>query len=392
MKFSLATLLSVVFFSNAAAADIAYVFANDARADVYTANATYTNNRSIPVTIKRVDEGRYVVNFNRALGNHFGFSVTKYGPERGYCGTSGAQASFTSPYPTVGVQCYDDDGRSVDSQFLLTHVSAGRSDGDNLRYGVTVGSSHAYDLLREQQRAFEEGRRTDPPEVGVEFSSSYPVGATGILSTSGYRVFPTGEPQGPELNAVNHVSTIGLGNCFGNDLFNINSFSTACNNDLPVRKLIEAAFYVQYKKALGHHSALTARVQRNLSGGREAMVLTGYTSDGSAQSVTRVSTGRYEIEIGPEAIEGGHVQLSSDWQARCRVEHFADRVVNIACSSGGIDYDPGEFTISAIKPPELYSIRPGLAPLINPEDERDELRDRLLRETRPSLPRGLEIQ
>ena len=262
----------------------------------------------------------------------------------------------------------------------------------HLRYGLVVPPLDVLDVLREQKRAVREGRRSAPPEVVFSISSAFPSSAAASLSENRFpRVFPLGREEPLELDAVNHISTVILANCSASGLININNFSVNCP-DIALHNLdFEAFYYLQFKRSLGNHSAITARVQGVLGGDREAMILSGYAGDEFQQSISRISRGRYRVVIGPEANEGGHVQVSSDWRANCRVESFGGGIANIACSAGGIDEDPGELSISAFMTQDFSVLRSDIGPFTDPNEQRkNEIRERLLRGKQRYRPPDLE--
>lgn len=60
-------------------------------------------------------------------------------------------------------------------------------------------------------------------------------------------------------------------------------------------------------------------------------------SDDSSQSVTRVAEGRYRVELGPSANEGGHVQVTSMglFGSKCHVAGWENGFVTIKCTRNG---------------------------------------------------------
>lgn len=70
-------------------------------------------------------------------------------------------------------------------------------------------------------------------------------------------------------------------------------------------------------------------------------------SDGSEQSVRRISEGRYRVRLGPSAQEGGHVQVTSMglFGSRCYIVNWGRTAVTIQCVRDG---EPAETPFSVM--------------------------------------------
>ncbi len=305
--------LPTVFAASAATraygADIAYAWANRPASAVYTPDANYVFNDDQPVQISRHMLGRYSVAFGRVAGAGANVQVQLYGADAGYCNAQGWNNG------TVNVLCYDAAGAPADRQFVVLAIKAAAGEEAQVAYAwLNNASAASYSAAA--------GYRFGPGDMNV------------ARTTAGnYRVNLAGNVRNRHIALATGYATTARCNVTLNTRGRVQV--TCLNAD---ETLIDArASVLMLREGVARMS-----LAFNVAFDGELGVEHGLASDGSAQSVQRLSEGRYRVVVGPEANPGGHVQVSAILtRAHCWPESWGGGAVMVRCTRNGALTDAG---------------------------------------------------
>lgn len=227
-----------------------------------------------PIAIKRDEKGKYQVSFGRIASFGGTVQVSAYGSSIGYCTIQNWNGG------TVKVWCFDSDKQLADREFSILAMKGSTGDEAVLAYAWLNDKSsdqYAADINYRFGNGNMVVKRTAKGRYGVNVGS--PAGKEASVLTSGYK--------GRE-----HCATHNWGNrtviiiCNTADGTTLDSQATV----LVVKQGFPNASFLWNSKPEGAMSDSYSAA-----------------SDGSAQSVTKLSTGRYRVKLGPEANSGGNV-------------------------------------------------------------------------------------
>ncbi len=295
------------------AAEIAYAWAERATTPSYTPSTLYSYNDGHPVSITRLEVGRYEVNFGRVATVGANVQASMYGAVQGHC----ALQSWASG--RVFVRCYDQQGQPADRQFSVLALAADPTDAATVMYGWLHQARPTAPYAPAPYYRFDNGSLMIEPDV----------------STGRYLPTWTGSAGSPAPMATAYGS------------------AASCH----------IIMHTYNRSWLGCRAALGGGVDtraslvlfdRSFPGLSYAARTTGpgvggWSSDGSPQSMRRISTGVYSVDLGPEANRGGHVQAIAYLStAECHVGNWGGGRATIYCHNRGVRVDSG-FHVVALK-------------------------------------------
>ena len=295
--------------SSAYSADIAYAWANNPAAAQYAPDANYVFNNGQPVEIKRQSLGRYSVSFGRVASVGANVQVQIYGGDMGHCNVANWNGG------TVNIRCYNAAGAPADRRFVILAIKGEAGEQSDIAYAWLNNQSAA-------TYAASSTYRFGPGDMNV------------TRTTAGnYRVNLAQNVRDRHISLATGYAT-----------------SKRCDTTLNTRGRVQVTC-IDGTERLGDARAsvllLREGVPRmsmafNVSLDGEIGAEHGLASDGSAQSVTKLSTGRYRVKVGPEANAGGHVQVSPILtRAHCWPESWGSGSVTVRCARNGAPADAG---------------------------------------------------
>ena len=300
----------------AAAAEIAYTWANKPTTPSYTAPTNYSFNAGQPVKITRSSTGKYRVNFGRVAAVGGTVQVSAYGTDIGHCTIKNWSGG------SVNVWCFDGDNQLADRRISILAIKGGRGEKNSLAYAWLQDRNKASYTASPEYRFGDGSMAVSHSTKGryqVALGSS--VGVEAILLASGYggRIHCGMENWGSGIARIicNNTNTIAA-----------DSQSTV----LAIKSGFPGASFVWNSSASGQANATYS-----------------HASDGSAQSVTKLSTGRYQVTLGPEAISGGNIQVSAyKTGVTCWPERWNSGQVTVRCAKGKMLID-SPFVVFGLK-------------------------------------------
>ncbi len=320
----------------AQAADVAFAWANNSTAASYAPNASYTFNDGQSVRVTRRSRGIYQVAFGRVASGGATVHAEIYGSDPGHCNVWGWTSGIAH------IRCFDHTGAPADRRYTVFAVKGTSADTTTLGY-AWLSNPTASTYAADAGYSFGSGNRI------VNRSSA---GVYRIKLTSDGHTFTTA--GGYQTPARCRVTTTPRG-----------SVSLACGQ--LNRALIDArATVLSINRGFERFSyAANVSTSGELFDG-------SFASDGSTQSVTRLSTGRYRVKIGPEANVGGIVMVTPLLTyATCRVESWAGGFATVLCLNGDTPEDAG-FGVAALArgtTTPLIVVIPPIIPLSSLADE-----------------------
>ena len=318
--------VSVLFFplsaSLAQAAEFAYTLADRPAVANYAPNPNYTYNAGFPVEITRISAGRYRVSFTGRVANLWGtVQVTAYGINPGYCNV------LRWSNGNVDVGCFDGSGRPADRRFSILAAQE-REAGARLAYAWLSNATL--------------------PSYIAPIDTRYGTGSFAVRrnSTGSYSV---------SLGGIVGLEAAVLATGYGGDVAcNVESWSFGTANLSCFRPFDPASGLVFDSPltvlAVDQGLERASFVWSSNRTGGNADPSYSQASDGSPQSVDRLSVGRYRVRIGPEASIGGNVQVSAyGSSASCRpTNYWREGIVSVYCTSAGVPVD-SQFVVLALK-------------------------------------------
>ncbi len=296
------------------AEQLAYAWANRPTAASYAPDPNFAFNHDQPIRISRAAVGSYSVHFGPIVATRISAQVSMYGNNTGFC----AVQNWTMNY-SVAVRCFDAAGHAADRPFTVVVFRGQSADRHDAAYFWLndPGVRGQYQL---------NGATTFPAPVTVR-----------SRRTGTYEAH-----VGTIADAPVAMMVTGAGNTYCAPLARSRGqVMITCRNASGVPTDRASALLV-LRRGFGDASFATSAL-----GGRR--LGEGWSSDGSAQSVRRVSTGRYVARIGPQASTGGVVQATSYFStAFCHVVQWGDGAATIRCDRNGRPVDSA-FTVTALK-------------------------------------------
>ena len=285
----------------------------------YSANASYLYNDGKSAEIRRRSIGRYEVRFGRVATGGANVQVSMYGADSGYCNV----ANWGNG--TVNVQCYNNSGAPADRRFVVLALKASAADKDKLVYAwlnnpttASYVASPGYAFAKDTVNV----RRTGAGDYFVDFKKPF---------------------NGPQY--VTLVSGYNTKAQCGAHKFSIGGTAVGCwqaSNSSPVDA---RASVLELHRGIGRVSVATT-----INPAGKLSPSDWGASDGSAQSVNRMSVGRYRVAVGPEAGVGGHVQVRAIGETgSCWPEAWVNGAVFVRCARNGVAKDMA-FTVVALAP------------------------------------------
>lgn len=295
--------------TNAYGADIAYAWANRPASATYTPDSNYVFNAGQPVQISRRSLGRYSVAFGRVAGPGANVQVQLYGADAGYCNAQGWNNG------SVNVLCYNAAGAPADRRFVILAIKAAAGEEAQIAYAwLNNASAASYSAAA--------GYRFGPGDMNVTrtIAGNYKVNlATNVRNRR--IALATGYATSARCNVT--LNTRGR-------------VQVTCIN--PSETLVDARSSV----LLLREGVARMSLAFNVALDGELGIEHGLASDGSAQSVQRISQGRYRVVVGPEANPGGHVQVAAILtRAHCWPESWGGGAVMVRCTRNGALTDAG---------------------------------------------------
>ncbi|MBI1365722.1 MAG: hypothetical protein GC153_07155 [Alphaproteobacteria bacterium] len=312
-----ATAFAIAAISSASAADIAYALASSPGADSYPAPADYLFNAGQPAAITRSAVGRYHVAFGRVADAGANVQVSLYGDDTGYCNVQSWGGGG------VNIACFDAAGRPANRRFSVLAIKAAASDAPET----------AYAWLHDPR-----------PSGFIAASPQYAFGESAIrFRRTGAGVYSARLGAFAQQNVVPFATAYGSnGRCAAMAKVNIDVL-VRCVNGADASADMRSSLLVLRRGFPGYSFATVAA-------GARLLPEQSWSSDGSTQSVTRLSTGRYRVRVGPEAAAGGAVIASSFFLslAECHVASQSAGAATIACNRGASPAD-SPFIVGALK-------------------------------------------
>ncbi len=326
--------------TSAYGADIAYAWANRPASATYTPDSNYIFNDGQPVQISRRSLGRYRVAFGRVAGQGANVQVQLYGVDAGYCNVQGWDNG------NADVRCYDAAGAPADRRFVILAIKAAAGEESQIAYAwLSNPSTASYSAAG--------GYSFGPGDMSV------------TRTTAGnYKVNLASNVRNRRISLATGYATSARCNVTLNTRGRI---QVTCIN--PSETLVDARASVLLLREGVARMSMAFNVAYEGELGAEH----GFASDGSAQSVQRISEGRYRVVIGPEANPGGHVQVSAILtRAHCWPESWGGGAVMVRCARNGALTDAGFGVVAlarggvraaTIVPPPALEPNPTLPPL-----------------------------
>ncbi len=295
--------------TSAYGADLAYAWANRPASATYTPDANYVFNDGQPVQISRRSLGRYRVAFGRVAGQGANVQVQLYGADAGYCNVQGWDNG------TADVRCYDAAGALADRRFVILAIKAAAGEESQIAYAW----------------------------LSNQIAASY--------SAAGGYSFGPGDMNVTRTTAGNYKVNL-ADNVRNRHISLATGYATParCDTTLNTRGRVQVTCINPSETLVDARSSVLllregiARMSMafNVAFDGELGAAHGLASDGSAQSVQRVSEGRYRVAVGPEANPGGHVQVSAILtKAHCWPESWGGGAVMVRCARNGALTDAG---------------------------------------------------
>jgi Astacin (Peptidase family M12A) len=295
--------------TSAYGADIAYAWANRPASATYTPDSNYVFNNGQPVQISRQSLGRYSVAFGRVAGPGANVQVQLYGADAGYCNAQ----SWNNG--SVNVRCYNVAGAAADRRFVVLAIKAAAGEEAQIAYAWLNNASAA-------SYSADASYRFGPGDMNV------------TRTTAGnYKVNLATNVRNRRISLATGYATTARCNVTLNTRGRV---QVTCIN--PSETLVDARASVLLLREGVPRMSLAFNVAMDGELGAEY----GLSSDGSAQSVQRISQGRYRVVIGPEANPGGHVQVAAILtRAHCWPESWGGGAVTVRCARNGALTDAG---------------------------------------------------
>jgi astacin (peptidase family M12A) len=295
--------------TSAYGADIAYAWANRPASATYTPDSNYVFNDGQPVQISRRSLGRYSVAFGRVAGAGANVQVQLYGADAGYCSAQGWNIG------TVNVLCYDAAGAPADRRFVVLAIKAAAGEEAQIAYAWLNNASAA-------SYSADAGYRFGPGDMNVTRTIA-----------GNYKVNLASNVRNRRISLATGYATSARCNVTLNTRGRV---QVTCIN--PSETLVDARSSV----LLLREGVARMSMAFNVAFDGELGIEHGLASDGSAQSVQRISEGRYRVVVGPEANPGGHVQVSAILtRAHCWPESWGGGAVTVRCARNGALTDAG---------------------------------------------------
>jgi hypothetical protein len=306
-----------------------YVWANDATSASYTPSTQYQRNVTGALnTIERTGTGAYTVHFTK-LGIYYGgtVDVTAYGSGSETCKVQNWGPTLSDQ--KVHVRCYDAAGNAVDTQFTASFTRPTSSS----RFGYVWANS--------------------PTAASYTPSSTYQFNSTGASNTITHSSTGIYQVKLPGLGGPGGtVKVTAYG--WGNEYCKVTSWTytgadeyvnVACQT--PAGTLVDSYFTATFHEAIGLLGTLTdASPERGYVWANDAFAASytpsssySYNSDGLTNTITRSSTGVYQVTLPGLATSRGHVEVTaygpSAASTRCKVASWgssgSDEFVNVRC-------------------------------------------------------------
>ncbi len=295
--------------TSAYGADIAYAWANRPASATYTPDSNYVFNDGQPVQISRRSLGRYSVAFGRVAGPGANVQVQLYGDDTGYCNAQ----SWNNG--RVNVLCYNAAGGLADRRFVILAVKAAAGEEAQIAYAwLNNASAASYSAAA--------GYRFGPGDMNVTRTIA-----------GNYKVNLAANVRNRRISLATGYATAARCNVTLNTRGRV---QVTCIN--PSEALVDARSSVLLLREGIARMSMAFNVALDGELGAEH----GLASDGSAQSVQRISEGRYRVVVGPEANPGGHVQVAAILtRAHCWPESWGGGAVMVRCARNGALTDAG---------------------------------------------------
>lgn len=308
--------LALIFFALLAstttlfATDAAYIWANDPSAAFYVPSPAYTFNAGAPVSVTRLESGKYRVDLGAIVSGAGGnVQVTAYGLNANYCNI--VNWSSGSAY----VNCFKADTTPGDAQFSLFILKAAAGEAnDELAY-VWANNPTTGSYTPNPGYSYNNGNPVSINRTGI---GTYTISLGTIVAAAGGNVQITAYgPDNKRCKVKNWSAGKVRVNCFNGAGKPINSqfsllFIRANLSD-------EGIAYVWANSPAAANYTPNGAYSFNL---------------GNPVSITRQSAGIYQVHLGAMASGSGqNVQVTAygATNEHCKVVNWSGGNVNVRC-------------------------------------------------------------